>query len=99
MLHHLTPEVEAAALREVMRVLAPGGTLHVLDFVTPPGGFSRALARVHGHAHAGAPLLERMQRAGLHDARELAAPRFRLGALSLCACARSAQPPPSGAPV
>jgi len=99
MLHHLTPEVERATLREVMRVLAPGGTLHVLDFSTPPAGLSQVLARFHGHAHAAPPLLERMRAAGLADAREIATPRFRIGTLSLCASARAAQSGPSGAPV
>src|SRR5262245_10801247 len=32
MLHHLEPGTKAATLREAHRVLAPGGTLHLVDF-------------------------------------------------------------------
>jgi ubiquinone/menaquinone biosynthesis C-methylase UbiE len=99
MLHHLTPEIERATLREVMRVLAPGGTLHVLDFTTPPAGLSRVLARLHGHGHAPLALLDRMRAAGLPDTKQIATPRFLIGTLSLCASARGAQPASGGAPV
>jgi ubiquinone/menaquinone biosynthesis C-methylase UbiE len=99
MLHHLTPELERATLREVMRVLAPGGTFHVLDFTTPPAGFRQVLARLHGHGRPALPLLERLRAAGLSDARELAAPRFLIGSLSLCALTRGRQPASGGAPV
>lgn len=32
MFHHLSPEARRAALRETLRVLRPGGSLHLLDF-------------------------------------------------------------------
>jgi ubiquinone/menaquinone biosynthesis C-methylase UbiE len=41
MFHHLQPEVRVASLREVLRVLRPGGSLHLMDF----GGDSH---RLHG---------------------------------------------------
>ena len=38
MLHHLQPDAQQAALREVRRVLAPGGRLHLVDFDGAPSG-------------------------------------------------------------
>lgn len=60
MLHHLPADEKQGALREVRRVLAPGGRLHVLDFDPDPaaaGPLRRLLGRTHahggGHSHGG----------------------------------------------
>jgi ubiquinone/menaquinone biosynthesis C-methylase UbiE len=46
MFHHLESDEKAATLREVRRVLEPGGSLHLLDFGPPRSRLSRVLAHV-----------------------------------------------------
>jgi len=63
MLHHLPRDQQQAALREVRRVLAPGGRLHLLDIDgSPPSRAGRLLrlghvhtAEHHGHGHEAGP--------------------------------------------
>ena len=60
MLHHLTDDEKAATLRDVHRVLKPGGSFHLLDFTTdhtqPRGFIARLLHReehrLHGQSSA-----------------------------------------------
>ena len=52
MLHHLDEEAKAQALAEVFRVLRPGGSLHLLDFVGHGHGVHAFLAqRVFKRGH------------------------------------------------
>jgi SAM-dependent methyltransferase len=49
MLHHLTHEQKLRTLGEVLRVLVPGGSLHVVDIGPPASRLGRLLAHVAHH--------------------------------------------------
>jgi ubiquinone/menaquinone biosynthesis C-methylase UbiE len=87
-LHHLTREERLAAFAEIARVLAPGGTLHVLDFGPPHGALDRALLhlfhqdeRLEDNLAGRIPAL--MTEAGLAGAEQIARMRSAFGSLSL----------------
>ncbi len=46
MFHHLTTEDKRRTLSEVMRVLRPGGELHVFDFGKPHNMYTRLISRL-----------------------------------------------------
>lgn len=73
MFHHLRGDQKRDMLREVRRVLAPGGRLELVDFAGPEGQ-PRLLRRLlHGHQllkdNAEANVLARLREAELADAR------------------------------
>jgi ubiquinone/menaquinone biosynthesis C-methylase UbiE len=85
MYHHLSREVKAKTLREVRRVLKPGGRFHMADFA--PGGSGRRgfLGHlIHADRHlkdnAEDRVLAALCEAGLADARLLARVPSRIGA-------------------
>jgi SAM-dependent methyltransferase len=77
MLHHLSTDAKRAALREVARVLRPGGSLHVLDFGGSHAASDGLLARLfHSRGDLRDNLEGRipglMREAGLSEPSELA---------------------------
>ncbi|NUT35314.1 MAG: class I SAM-dependent methyltransferase [Hamadaea sp.] len=58
-IHHIPPQLRGAAMREMARLVRPGGRLFVADFRPPRPGFANSLvAKLSGHAMAHNPIGE-----------------------------------------
>ena len=98
-LHHLTRDEKLEALREVRRVLAPNGALHVLDLGPPRTALEHGLAfffrwseRARDNVTGRLPELTR--EAGFPDARETERLSALFGSVSLLSASpRSASTP------
>jgi len=66
MFHHLQSDIKERTLFEVRRVLAPGGSLHLLDFERSEshGILARHLASDHLKENSDGRILELMRQAG-----------------------------------
>ena len=84
MLHHLDEDERGRALREVRRVLRPGGQLHVVDIDGGPARRSSRGGRMHRHPLVAASTPERLlaalREAGLTAVAENGRQRTRFGA-------------------
>lgn len=78
MLHHVNPDAKSLTMREVFRVLKPGGSLHFADFgegERPTGGFHGLIASKL-HSRHGSSLhdivLNLLRQAGFEETEEVA---------------------------
>ena len=84
MFHHLDAEVKRKMLAEVRRVLAPGGSIHLLDFSggkSPGDGLLSRLLHPHQHANEHASISALMDEAGLRDASRVDSRRMLFGSV------------------
>lgn len=91
MFHHLDPEQKQGALAEALRVLRPGGELHLLDF--SDGGAHRRRVPDRFAAGTGDRIPEALRAAGFTDVARTGTVSARFGT-GRCAMFRAVKPRP-----
>ena len=85
MFHHLAGQDREKTLKEVWRVLKPGGSFHLLDFVADHASHGFLHRLVHSHAelkdNTDERILQLMSRTGLTNAEKVRAGRMFFGVL------------------
>jgi len=84
--HHLEEREREKALKEILRVLRPGGSFHLVDFTHDSHGSHGFWARLIGsHAHlkdnSDERILEQMRRAGFTNAAKVKGKKMLFGLL------------------
>jgi ubiquinone/menaquinone biosynthesis C-methylase UbiE len=103
MLHHVKPDAKPLSLREALRVLKPGGSLHLADFdeAEPSSrGFHGFLASIFHSRHGSSYqhlVLGLMRDAGFADYQEVAHQTVVLGRIVYYKAVRPTSPPPTAA--
>jgi ubiquinone/menaquinone biosynthesis C-methylase UbiE len=97
MLHHLDSNTKVPALREVCRVLTPGGTLHLADFEAGDHarglhGFLVSLVHARRASVVRSKVLDLMQDAGLVHSQEVARRASVMGPIVYYRAMRSPSP-------
>ncbi|MGH0031767.1 MAG: class I SAM-dependent methyltransferase [Myxococcota bacterium] len=87
MFHHLADDEKRSTLREVRRVLAPGGSFHLLDFGPAVEGERGWLVRLlhhagHLHDNLSGRIPQRMREAGFPDASQIRSDRIFFGSVA-----------------
>lgn len=98
MLHHLDDDERLRTLREVRRVLRPGGELHVVDADGTPSGHNRR--KIHSRLTGSRPelVLAALREAGLAEVAENGRGRARVGGYVFYRAARPSPRPDEGSP-
>lgn len=85
MFHHLEGEDREKSLKEVLRVLKPGGSFHLLDFVADHASHGFLASLMHSHAqmkdNTHEHILQLMNRTGFKNAEKLKEDSMLFGAL------------------